>query len=99
MTTHVYVCKMAAVTVSAELKFRDGQRERICVKVENNLNSLIQGIHDMNTNVSRLLSELVEREKCRGSCGEGELAAAFPGGANMLALLLCLQSGERRSQC
>ncbi|KAG7233590.1 hypothetical protein INR49_006865 [Caranx melampygus] len=63
---------MASVTVSAELKFRDGQREKICVQVENNLNSLIHGIHDLNANVSRLLSELVEREKSRGSCGEAE---------------------------
>ncbi|XP_044024597.1 uncharacterized protein si:dkeyp-55f12.3 [Siniperca chuatsi] len=63
---------MAAVAVLAELKFRDGQREKISVKVENNLNSLIGGIHELNANVSRLLSELVEREKTRGDCAEGE---------------------------
>ncbi|XP_035507764.1 ran GTPase-activating protein 1-like [Morone saxatilis] len=61
---------MAAV--SAELKFRDGMRQKICVKVENNLSSLINGVHELNENVSRLLSELVEREKARGDCADGE---------------------------
>ncbi|CAJ1077858.1 EKC/KEOPS complex subunit GON7-like [Xyrichtys novacula] len=61
---------MAAVT--AELVFRDGQKENISVKVENNLKSLIGGIHELNTNVSRLLTELVEQEKSHGVCAEGE---------------------------
>uniref|UniRef100_A0A3Q3NCJ3 Si:dkeyp-55f12.3 n=1 Tax=Labrus bergylta TaxID=56723 RepID=A0A3Q3NCJ3_9LABR len=52
---------MAAVR--AELMYRDGQREKLSVKVENNLNSLINGIQELNVNVSRILSELVEREK------------------------------------
>uniref|UniRef100_A0A3B4WI62 Uncharacterized protein n=1 Tax=Seriola lalandi dorsalis TaxID=1841481 RepID=A0A3B4WI62_SERLL len=59
---------MAGVMVSAELKFRDGQREKICVKVQNDMSSLIHGINDLNVNVSRLLSELVELEKSRGDC-------------------------------
>ncbi len=63
---------MAAPTVFAELKFRDGLREKISVKVENNLNSLIGAIHELNENVSRLLSELVEREKARGDCADGQ---------------------------
>ncbi|XP_041661662.1 uncharacterized protein si:dkeyp-55f12.3 [Cheilinus undulatus] len=63
---------MAAVCVSAELTFRDGQREKISVKVDNNLKSLINGVHEMNENVSRLLSELVEREKLGGVCADGE---------------------------
>ncbi|KAL7388302.1 hypothetical protein ABVT39_010990 [Epinephelus coioides] len=63
---------MADVAVLAELRFRDGQREKISVKVENNLHSLINGIQELNTNVSRLLSELVEREKSGGDCAEGE---------------------------
>uniref|UniRef100_A0A3Q1HYE4 Uncharacterized protein n=1 Tax=Anabas testudineus TaxID=64144 RepID=A0A3Q1HYE4_ANATE len=54
---------MAAV--SAELRFRDGQRQNISVKVENNLRSLINGINELNANVSHLLSQLVEREKDR----------------------------------
>ncbi|XP_033181779.1 EKC/KEOPS complex subunit GON7 [Anabas testudineus] len=61
---------MAAV--SAELRFRDGQRQNISVKVENNLRSLINGINELNANVSHLLSQLVEREKDRGACAVGE---------------------------
>lgn len=67
---------MAVVAVCAELKFRDGLKEKISVDVENNLSSLINGIHDLNPNVSRLLSELVEREKAHGDCAEGELTDA-----------------------
>ncbi|XP_037607153.1 uncharacterized protein si:dkeyp-55f12.3 [Sebastes umbrosus] len=61
---------MAAVL--AELRLRDGQKEKISVKVENNLSSLISGVQELNGNVSRLLSELVEQEKTRGDCEEGE---------------------------
>ncbi|XP_035851322.1 uncharacterized protein si:dkeyp-55f12.3 isoform X2 [Sander lucioperca] len=61
---------MAAVAVLAELRLRDGHREKICVKVENNLSSLISGIHQLNADASRLLSELVERENPRGPCAE-----------------------------
>uniref|UniRef100_A0A3B4UYI4 Uncharacterized protein n=1 Tax=Seriola dumerili TaxID=41447 RepID=A0A3B4UYI4_SERDU len=63
---------MAGVMVSAELKFRDGQREKICIKVQNDMSSLIHGINDLNVNVSRLLSELVELEKSRGDCEDEE---------------------------
>ncbi|XP_039980933.1 uncharacterized protein si:dkeyp-55f12.3 [Xiphias gladius] len=72
MTTQDVVIKMAGVAVLAELKLRDGQRQKICVQVENNLSSLIHGINELNVNVSQLLSELVEREKARGDCAEGE---------------------------
>uniref|UniRef100_A0A665X581 Uncharacterized protein n=1 Tax=Echeneis naucrates TaxID=173247 RepID=A0A665X581_ECHNA len=58
--------------VTAELKYRDGHKEKIFVKVQNNLNSLIHGVNDVNTSVSRLLSELVELEKAQGDCAEGE---------------------------
>uniref|UniRef100_A0A671W178 Uncharacterized protein n=1 Tax=Sparus aurata TaxID=8175 RepID=A0A671W178_SPAAU len=51
---------MAAMAVYAELKFRDGLKEKISVNVENNLSSLINGIQELNPNVSRLLSELVD---------------------------------------
>lgn len=64
---------MAAVAVCAELKFRDGMKETVSVNIENNLSSLIGGIHKLNENVSRLLSELVERERDHGACAEGEL--------------------------
>lgn len=63
--------KMAAVAVSAELKLRDGLREKISVNVGNNLSSLINGIHELHTNISQLLSELVEREKSRGDGAHG----------------------------
>ncbi|XP_034555824.1 uncharacterized protein si:dkeyp-55f12.3 [Notolabrus celidotus] len=63
---------MAPVAVRAELVYRDGQREKVSVKVENTLSSLISGIHELNVNVSRLLSELVEQEKAHGVCAEGE---------------------------
>lgn len=66
---------MAAVAVFAELKFRDGTKETVSVNIENNLTSLIGGIHRLNENVSRLLSELVERERDHGACAEGALTA------------------------
>jgi len=63
---------MATEAVVAELRFRDGLREKISVKVDNNLSSLISGVQELNANVSRLLSELVEREH---TCGRGETGA------------------------
>lgn len=64
---------MAAVAVFAELKFRDGSTEKVRVNVEKNLRSLIGGVRELNGGVARLLSELVERERARGACAEGEL--------------------------
>lgn len=69
--------KMAAVTVSAELKFRDGLREKISVNVGNNLSSMISGIHELHTNISQLLSELVEREKSRGDRAHGRASCCL----------------------
>uniref|UniRef100_A0A673ACT6 Uncharacterized protein n=1 Tax=Sphaeramia orbicularis TaxID=375764 RepID=A0A673ACT6_9TELE len=63
---------MAAVMVLAELKFRDGKTEKIQVKTEKNLTSLISGIQQLNADVSQLLSELVEQEKGHGVCAIGE---------------------------
>uniref|UniRef100_A0A8D3DZ36 EKC/KEOPS complex subunit GON7 n=1 Tax=Scophthalmus maximus TaxID=52904 RepID=A0A8D3DZ36_SCOMX len=57
---------MSGMALSAELQFRDGQRRKICVQVENKLSSLITGINDLIVNVSQLLSELVEQEKSHG---------------------------------
>uniref|UniRef100_A0A3Q1G095 Uncharacterized protein n=1 Tax=Acanthochromis polyacanthus TaxID=80966 RepID=A0A3Q1G095_9TELE len=62
-----------AAQVLARLKYRDGQREEIIVKVDNHLTSLISGINQLNASVSQLLSELVERENTRGDCAQGEL--------------------------
>lgn len=61
---------MAAV--SAELKFRNGETKKVKVQVENNLGSLITGLHDLNANLSQLLSELVAQENESGDCAEGE---------------------------
>uniref|UniRef100_A0A3Q1BB88 Uncharacterized protein n=1 Tax=Amphiprion ocellaris TaxID=80972 RepID=A0A3Q1BB88_AMPOC len=66
-----------AAEVLAELKFRDGHREKIIVKVDNHLNSLIKGINQLNRSVSQLLSELVERENARGAFGDVENAYIF----------------------
>lgn len=74
MTTDEDVAKMAALAVRAELKFRDGLREKISVAAENNLSSLLHAVHALNGSVSRLLSELVEREKPHGGCAAGELS-------------------------
>ncbi|KAF0024069.1 uncharacterized protein si:dkeyp-55f12.3 [Scophthalmus maximus] len=63
---------MSGMALSAELQFRDGQRRKICVQVENKLSSLITGINDLIVNVSQLLSELVEQEKSHGDCAVGE---------------------------
>ncbi|XP_062267072.1 uncharacterized protein si:dkeyp-55f12.3 [Platichthys flesus] len=60
------------MALSAELKLRDKHTQRICVRVDNDLSSLNDGIKELNVNVSQLLSDLVEREKARGACAAGE---------------------------
>lgn len=62
---------MAAAVLLAELKFRDGVKEQISVTVENNLTSLIAAVQELNGVTSRLLSDLVEREKSRGDFSRG----------------------------
>ncbi|XP_054618522.1 uncharacterized protein si:dkeyp-55f12.3 [Dunckerocampus dactyliophorus] len=59
---------MADSTVSVVLKSRDGQKQKINVKVENTLTSLIGGIQQVAQNISPLLNELVERERVVGDC-------------------------------
>lgn len=59
--------------MSAELRYRDGQRRNLCVQVNNSLSSLISGISELTANASVLLSKLVEQEKSlggRAACGE-----------------------------
>ncbi|XP_051908974.1 uncharacterized protein si:dkeyp-55f12.3 [Hippocampus zosterae] len=59
----------STLTLSAELKFRDGRAhkvDKINVAVENTLTSLIAGIHKMGENVSQLLNELVDKERLAG---------------------------------
>ncbi|KAM4522557.1 uncharacterized protein PAE49_002215 [Odontesthes bonariensis] len=62
---------MAAAAVRGELRLRDGQTRNISVPVENNLKSLITGLHELNGNVAQLLNELVEREGARGAGAPG----------------------------
>ena len=66
---------MAAVSVSAELQYRDGQRRSLSVQVENNLPALIGGITELSEHASRLLTELVERERARGDAKKGDAQA------------------------
>ncbi|CAF89531.1 unnamed protein product [Tetraodon nigroviridis] len=63
---------MAAAALLAELKFRDGAKEKISLNVQNNLRSLIVAVQELNTSTSRLLSELVEQEKAQGDFAQGE---------------------------
>ncbi|KAM9840718.1 uncharacterized protein ACBR49_016074 [Aulostomus maculatus] len=63
---------MASVTVFAELKLRDGRRQNISVHTENNLPALVDGIREVSGKVSTVLTELVERERARGGCADGE---------------------------
>lgn len=58
--------------VLAELRLKDGQRQKITFRTEGNLPSLITGIHEIARDVSRLLGELVEQERARGACADGE---------------------------
>lgn len=61
-----------AATIRAELRFRGGSTEQLCVPVDNNLASLGDGLRELHANVTRLLTEVVEREKVRGACAQGE---------------------------
>ncbi|KAM7368471.1 hypothetical protein PAMP_014684 [Pampus punctatissimus] len=63
---------MAGTALVAELRFKNTHKEKISVEVENHLSSLIRAIHELNPNVSRLLSELVERGKNCETCAEDE---------------------------
>ncbi|KAK5902965.1 hypothetical protein CgunFtcFv8_006787 [Champsocephalus gunnari] len=55
----------------AELRFRDGQKEKLSVKVEPDLSSVISGVQELRSTVKVLLSGLVEQERA-GAGGEEE---------------------------
>ncbi|KAL3051999.1 hypothetical protein OYC64_004704 [Pagothenia borchgrevinki] len=55
----------------AELRFRDGQKEKLSVKVEPDLSSVISGVQELRSTVKILLSGLVEQERA-GAGGEEE---------------------------
>ncbi|XP_075872612.1 uncharacterized protein LOC142882034 [Nelusetta ayraudi] len=59
-----------AAAVRAELRLRGGSTEQLRVAVDDNLASLGSGLRELRASVSRLLSELVEREKALGACAQ-----------------------------
>lgn len=68
---------MASV-VKGELKYKDGRTSKFTVETENNLKSIIEGVKKINSEISVVLTELVEEEKSlnaeRGECrAHGEL--------------------------
>ncbi|XP_037393298.1 uncharacterized protein si:dkeyp-55f12.3 [Pygocentrus nattereri] len=60
---------MAACELKGELRFRDGETKTIAVKAENNLKSIISGVKKLNSEVSDVLTSLVEKEKCLSGDG------------------------------
>ncbi|KAI4899338.1 hypothetical protein NFI96_014588 [Prochilodus magdalenae] len=55
---------MAACELKGELKYRDGETKKITVKAENNLKSIISSVKKLNSDISEVLTSLVEQEKC-----------------------------------
>lgn len=58
---------MAATEIRGELKYRDELKKEIIIKTENNLTSMIVGIKQLNADVSRLLTDLVQEQFCGGN--------------------------------
>ncbi|XP_017311393.1 nucleolin [Ictalurus punctatus] len=61
-----------ACTVKGELKCKDGRTSRFTVEAENNLKSIIEGVKKISSEISVVLTELVEEERSvnteRGEC-------------------------------
>ncbi|XP_053470914.1 uncharacterized protein si:dkeyp-55f12.3 [Ictalurus furcatus] len=61
-----------ACAVKGELKCKDGRTSRFTVEAENNLKSIIEGVKKISSEISVVLTELVEEEKSvnteRGEC-------------------------------
>ncbi|KAB5540127.1 hypothetical protein PHYPO_G00097750 [Pangasianodon hypophthalmus] len=61
-----------ACALKGELKGKDGRTSKFTVEAENNLKSLIEGVKKINSEISVVLTELVEEEKSlnaeRGEC-------------------------------
>ncbi|KAJ8269916.1 hypothetical protein GJAV_G00108230 [Gymnothorax javanicus] len=64
---------MAACELRGELKYRDGEKKEFVVKTENSLKDIIAGVHEMNADVSAVLTELVLREKGSVKNGKGDM--------------------------
>lgn len=54
---------MAAPVLRAELKHKDGTSSKFTVSAENNFKSLITGVKKLNSDLSVVLTSLVEEEK------------------------------------
>ncbi|KAL7888364.1 hypothetical protein AOLI_G00033380 [Acnodon oligacanthus] len=60
---------MAACELRGELRYRDGETKTITVKAENDLKSVISGVKKLNSQISEVLTRLVETEKCLSGNG------------------------------
>ncbi|XP_072553431.1 uncharacterized protein [Salminus brasiliensis] len=63
---------MAACELKGELKYRDGQTKTFTVRTENNLKSVISSVKKLSSDVSEVLTSLVEQEKCLTASGNGD---------------------------
>ncbi|XP_035380260.1 uncharacterized protein si:dkeyp-55f12.3 [Electrophorus electricus] len=54
---------MATCELKGELKYRDGQTNKFAVKSDNNLKSIIIGVKKLHSEISEVLTSLVEQEK------------------------------------
>ncbi|KAK2864386.1 hypothetical protein Q7C36_003540 [Tachysurus vachellii] len=61
-----------ACTLKGELKYKDGRTTKFTVEAENNLKSIIEGVKKINSEISVVLTELVEEDSSlnadRGEC-------------------------------
>ncbi|XP_027003312.2 parathymosin [Tachysurus fulvidraco] len=61
-----------ACTLKGELKCKDGRTTKFTVEAENNLKSIIEGVKKINSEISVVLTELVEEDRGlnadRGEC-------------------------------
>lgn len=59
--------------LKGELKFKDGRTRKFAVETESNLKSTIEGVKKINSDISVVLTELVEEQKRVESRVLGEL--------------------------
>ncbi|XP_076873748.1 uncharacterized protein LOC143523268 [Brachyhypopomus gauderio] len=61
---------MAACELKGELKYRNGQTNKLTVKADKNLRSIINAVKTLNSQVSEVLTSLVEQEKSLNGNGK-----------------------------
>ncbi|XP_066533730.1 EKC/KEOPS complex subunit GON7 [Hoplias malabaricus] len=54
---------MAECELRGELRYRDGETRRFTAKTENNLKSIIGSVKKLNSEISEVLTSLVEQER------------------------------------